>query len=124
MPDTHHRLQSTIKSELERKLAEFPFQQTPTDEIKAYIEGHLETRLSLDDHCDHLARSRRTFSRQLANEGVTYTAIRDEVRAKRAIELMRDQDLPVKQVAIRCDFSGVASFSKAFRNWMGQSPSD
>lgn len=66
----------------------------------------------------------RTLHRQLASEGASLQAIKDDVRRRRALELLRRTRQPIKQVAAEVGFSNEKSFSRAFRAWTGQTPSE
>ena len=89
-------------------------------------------RMLLQDHpgastadalADALHMSPRTLHRQLQEEGASLQSIKDEVRREQAIHLLRRTDRPVKQVALAVGFSNEKSFSRAFSQWTGESPS-
>lgn len=66
----------------------------------------------------------RTLHRQLASEGASLQALKDDVRRRRALELLRRTSRPVKQIAAEVGFGNEKSFSRAFRAWTGESPSE
>ena len=66
----------------------------------------------------------RSLHRQLALEGASLQTIKDDVRRVRAIDLLRRTQLAVKQVALTVGFTNEKSFSRAFRQWTGESPSE
>ncbi|MBO9646817.1 MAG: AraC family transcriptional regulator [Pseudacidovorax sp.] len=66
--------------------------------------------------------SSRTLHRQLLAEGLSLQGLKDEVRRQQAIELLQRTARPVKQVALAVGFRNEKSFSRAFREWTGQSP--
>jgi AraC-like DNA-binding protein len=66
--------------------------------------------------------STRTLHRQLQEEGVSLQALKDEVRREQAIEQLRRSTRPIKQVALAVGFRNEKSFSRAFREWTGESP--
>lgn len=66
--------------------------------------------------------SSRTLHRQLLAEGLSLQGLKDEVRQQQAIELLQRTARPVKQVALAVGFRNEKSFSRAFREWTGQSP--
>ncbi len=68
--------------------------------------------------------STRTLHRQLREEGAGLQALKDEARLERAMALLRRSDKPIKQVAALVGFDNEKSFSRAFRQWTGQAPSD
>ena len=73
---------------------------------------------------ERLHLSPRTLHRQLKEEGASLQRLKDEVREKRAIELLHRTDRPIKQVAQAAGFLNEKSFIRAFRGWTGQSPAE
>ncbi|MBB3809412.1 AraC-like DNA-binding protein [Pseudochelatococcus contaminans] len=69
-----------------------------------------------------LAISSRSLHRQLREEGASLQQIKDEVRRDKAMDLIQRSNRPLKQVAHLAGFRNEKSFSRAFRDWTGQSP--
>ncbi len=66
--------------------------------------------------------SPRTLHRQLQEEGASLQALKDEVRRERAVELLHRTAKPIKQIARAVGFGNEKSFSRAFKQWTGNSP--
>jgi len=66
----------------------------------------------------------RSLHRKLALEGATLQGIKDDVRRRRALELLDRTDLPIKRVALEVGYSDEKAFSRAFKQWTGVSPSE
>ena len=66
--------------------------------------------------------SERTLQRQLEQESTAFKVIRDGVRSELARALLTNRALKVEAIAQSVGFEEVASFSKAFTRWSGQSP--
>jgi AraC-like DNA-binding protein len=79
-------------------------------------------------HAEGLARalnvSLRTLHRHLRLEGASVQSLKDEVRCRRAQDLLRRTRQPVKQIAHQLGYRSDKSFARAFRQWTGASPSD
>jgi len=75
--------------------------------------GQVAAALNLSD---------RTLRRRLADEGVSFRGLLDEIREQLAEELLVTGGLPVAAVAQRLGYLEVSSFSQAFRRWKGVSP--
>ncbi len=73
---------------------------------------------------DLLNMSRRTLHRQLAEEGASLQALKNEVRHELAKNLLRQTQKPIKQIAVATGFSNEKSFLRAFRQWTGETPGD
>lgn len=70
-----------------------------------------------------LAMSPRTLARKLAAEGTSYAKLQRTVRLARAQEYLGSKDMHLSEVAHRLGFSDATAFSRAFRTWLGESPS-
>lgn len=66
--------------------------------------------------------SPRTLRRQLSGEGARYQALLDQVRHKRALELLRHGRLSIDEIADGLGYSDPSNFGRAFRKWEGVSP--
>ncbi|AUM11674.1 AraC family transcriptional regulator [Ketobacter alkanivorans] len=77
---------------------------------------------SLEALSDQLNVSSRTLRRQLSSYGYGYKSMLDQVRRQDAIRLLCINDLTIQQVSDLLGYSDPASFSRAFRQWSGQSP--
>ncbi len=79
-------------------------------------------------HAEGLARalnvSLRTLHRHLRLEGASVQSLKDEVRCRRAQDLLRRTRQPVKQIAHQLGYLSDKSFARAFRQWTGATPSD
>jgi AraC-like DNA-binding protein len=68
--------------------------------------------------------SARTLQRRLGDCGVTYKEILDETRRVLALAYLSAPRHTVSEVTYLLGFSAGSSFTRAFRRWTGQSPSD
>jgi AraC-like DNA-binding protein len=64
----------------------------------------------------------RTLQRRLAEAGVHYRALVEEVRFARALQRMADPSVKLIDVAFALGYSDPAHFTRAFRRWTGVSP--
>ncbi len=68
-----------------------------------------------------LGLSPRSFFRRLADEGLRWRSLLDEARCARALQLLRETDLPVEQIAGRLGYADASNFSRCLRRWCGRS---
>ncbi|MGY3544835.1 AraC-like DNA-binding protein [Bradyrhizobium sp. USDA 4472] len=66
--------------------------------------------------------SGRTLARALSDEGTTFSAVLSELRQALAKRYLRDQDLPISEIAWLLGYREVSSFSHAFTGWTGVTP--
>jgi AraC-like DNA-binding protein len=77
---------------------------------------------SLIEVARQLHVSTRTLKRRLAEQGMTFTAIADDVRRQRALLLLENRDLSIAEIATRLGYTEVPNFTRAFRRWTGKTP--
>ena len=66
--------------------------------------------------------SRRTFQRELARHGATYSELVREARFDAACRLLGDPDLKIIEIAFETGYANPQHFSRAFRQFSGMSP--
>jgi AraC-like DNA-binding protein len=71
-----------------------------------------------------LGMSTRTLSRRLADEGLTFSSILDELRADLSEKYLQNGELSISQIAWLLGYTEVSSFAHAFQRWTGKSPTD
>jgi AraC-like DNA-binding protein len=69
-----------------------------------------------------LHMSPRTLQRRLEGEGTALTDVVARARRELAERLLSDASMPLAEVAVRCGFSELATFSRAFKRWTGKPP--
>lgn len=68
------------------------------------------------------AMHRRTMSRKLEAEGLTFQQLLDEVRYDVARQLIRHAHIPLAEVAGALGYSEASALTRAFRRWSGLTP--
>jgi AraC-like DNA-binding protein len=69
-----------------------------------------------------IAKSERTLTRLLASEGCTFSGILDALRLDLGKSYLREQNLPISEVAWLLGFQDVSPFFHAFKRWTGKTP--
>lgn len=69
-----------------------------------------------------LAMTPRTLRRRLAAENTSFDALRVEVHATLAGELLSSTDLSIEQIADRLGYAEPSCFSRAFKKWRDVTP--
>lgn len=67
--------------------------------------------------------SLRSLQRHLSEEGSSYEQVLAETRHALAMQHLQAQDCSISEVAYLLGFADSSSFSRAFKRWSGQSPS-
>jgi AraC-like DNA-binding protein len=103
--------------------------QIERDNLQGRVRDVLTQRLahgepSQEDVAELLNMSARTLQRKLGDGGTTYKEILDETRRVLALAYLSAPRHSVSDVTYLLGFSAGSSFTRAFRRWTGQSPSD
>jgi len=69
-----------------------------------------------------LGISVRTLTRLLASEGCTFSEVLDSLRLDLAKSYLREQDLPISEIAWLLGFQEASSFFHACKRWTGKTP--
>lgn len=77
----------------------------------------------LEQVSDRLHMTARTLRRRLAQEGITYKSLVEEAKRRDAIRLLDDPDVPLHRIASWLGYQDPANFTRAFRQWTDQTPS-
>jgi AraC-like DNA-binding protein len=103
--------------------------QIERQNIQARVRDVLRHRLSLgepsqEDIAESLGMSVRTLQRKLGDSGTTYLEILDETRYEMARAHLSSRRYSINDVTHLLGFSAESCFTRAFRRWTGQSPSE
>jgi AraC-like DNA-binding protein len=103
--------------------------QLERDNIQWRVREVLTQRLAhgeppQEDVAELLNMSARTLQRKLGDAGTGYKEILDETRRVLALAYLSTPRHTVSEVTYLLGFSAGSSFTRAFRRWTGQSPSD
>ena len=91
-------------------------------ELRAILRGRLEDGpYDADSIAAELHMGLRTLQRRLGAEGTAFSEVLDAARREVALELI-ETDLPVRDLARLCGFSGSRALTRAFRRWTGSTP--
>jgi AraC-like DNA-binding protein len=69
-----------------------------------------------------LGVSRRTLARRLAAEGLTFRKILDDLRFDLTKRYLREEDLPISEIAWLLGYGETSALSHAFKRWTGHAP--
>lgn len=100
---------------------------TPKDTLEAELHRHLSRALSTGvpsaaEVAREFGMSERTFYRRLSSSGLTYQGVVQQVQKGLAEELFSGNACSIAEVAFLTGFSEQATFSRAFKRWVGTPP--
>ena len=71
-----------------------------------------------------LHMSTRNLNRKLSAENTSFKAVLLEIRSELASQYINDATLTLTEISYQLGFSEISSFSRAYKRWTGQSPSE
>ncbi len=80
-------------------------------------------RVLVEDVARSLGMSKRTLARKLADEGLNFTEILQQLRRDLAVRYLGDRKLHVSKIAWLLGFNEVSAFTHTFKRWTGKTPS-
>jgi AraC-like DNA-binding protein len=107
---------------LELEAANRALPPSPTVAVEQLLLRASHSKLSIDEVAGALQVSVRTLRRRLREDGSSFRALCNRIRADTAQRLLREQGMTVRAVARRLGFSDERTFRRAFKRWLGQVP--
>lgn len=99
------------------------FHSTFTTQVMNYIgESAVEAIPLIEEVASYFNMSSRNLRRRLKEENSSYQAIKDTLRKEHAMKLLNSNVLAINQIAREVGFNEPAGFTRAFKQWTGQSP--
>lgn len=95
------------------------------DSATSYVKQHLDEKISLDQIANHCGMSKSHFSRTFKSQNsVTFQEYLCQQRMNKAVELLKDSDFMVTQIAFAVGFTDLSYFTRTFQRYIGLGPSD
>jgi AraC-like DNA-binding protein len=112
------------RDQCQRELDSLGLNGRLTERVRALISKPEGGCRSLEEVAATLHQSTRTLKRQLAGEGASFLALREDERRERALVLLRSPHHSLAEIATRLGYANLTSFERAFRRWTARTPAD
>jgi AraC-like DNA-binding protein len=93
------------------------------DQVRSQLVNRLADHPTPQLVARALGMSQRSLQRRLHEHGTSYEAVLGEVRKELACAFLREGRYSVGELAFMLGFEDASAFARAFRRWMGVSPS-
>lgn len=95
--------------------------------LKAQTKGEIARALSeglpnMADIARRLGLSARSFHRRLAEQGMSFHDLAEETRREIAVNMLREDQYALSEVAFLTGYSEQSAFNRAFKRWTGATP--
>jgi AraC-like DNA-binding protein len=111
------------RTQLDALLARRWSQAGLAGKVRAILRRDLQRAADMERVAEELCMTSRNLRRLLADEGVSFREILDDVRQTLAEDLLLSARFTVDQVADRLGYDRTASFREAFKRWKKVPPS-
>ncbi len=118
-PIVHAVLRARVDQIMQELSAARPFAHLVRSVIGREVAGGVPTILHV---ARALAVSQRSLCRRLAEEKTSFSEVVDDVRRELALAHVRNESMPLSEVAFASGFSHIESFHRAFVRWNGETP--
>lgn len=115
-------LEQTYQQLCERLISEAQVSDDLVGQLFALLVRANRQYPSASEAAAQMSISERTLNRRLARQDLRFGEVLDQVRQQRATYLLDRSNLPIEQIADMLGFAETASFSRAFKRWLGVSP--
>jgi AraC-like DNA-binding protein len=118
------RLNATLKELLDARVREQAGPASFSEKVKQAILRHAQiTFPPLELVADVLHMTPRTVQRKLQEEDTSFRQVSDAVKEEIARNLLANPELAIAEIGLRLGYGDVSSFHRAFRQWVGMTPS-
>jgi AraC-like DNA-binding protein len=123
LPTANESLHKVLRAHADRLLADVAPGDSLTDRVSADILTTLRSGpVAAEQTAARLGLTRRTLTRQLQQQGTSYSELLKEARYRMAIHYLCNTTHSVEDVAFLLGFSECSPFVRAFQRWSDHTP--
>lgn len=115
-------LAKVMEENCAKELKELIGNRSVTHQIRSLIQSDVVAFDSLDQVAEKLHLSTRSLQRKLQEENQSFRVIYHDVFVKKALQLLKDRDVSLDNIAEQLGYSTVSSFMRAFKRLTGETP--
>ncbi len=125
MPNADQRLLAILRTCLTEMGPAVRRSESLVDRLRSELRRMLPDGYpSLEKVAETLGMAVWTVQRRLTEEGLTYKQLVEDTRKELALMYLRQNHIPLSELAFLLGYSELSAFSRAFRRWTGLSPRD
>lgn len=96
-----------------------------SSDVEILIKNALPSGIpSLSQIASHIGMSNRTLNRRLSERGITFRELVQKSQEEVAKDLLKNSNRSIGEIAYETGFSEQSTFNRAFKRWVGCSPSE
>ncbi len=124
LPHANLLTRKLLEEHCETQKVELLGPENTVDSIRQYICDCEDVMPRLEEIAERLNITRRTATRKLQAEGLSFQELVAEEASKKAIQYLQTTNLTVEQIALKLGYSESAGFIRAFKRWTGKVPKE
>jgi len=121
LPFFNPQMASVTEAKLQQILSLIKEPTTLSEKISRLLLRDLTQLPTVEKMATSLHMSAATLNRRLKAEGLSFQQLKDNVRYQHAQRLLQGTD-SLDAIAAQLGYSDASNFTKAFKNWAGESP--
>ncbi|MGB4659228.1 MAG: PocR ligand-binding domain-containing protein [Mobilitalea sp.] len=95
-----------------------------SNRIKKYLNQHYASKITIESLCEIFLCSKSTLTNTFKNSfGTSIMEFLAQIRIDQAKQLLKNDSLTIKSIAVSCGFSDQNYFTKVFQKYMQMTPS-
>lgn len=94
-----------------------------TTRVGEEVHDKLDKLPTLPELAEAMKIKPYTLQRRLAEEGITYLDIKNQLKRDAAIDLLVNTQLSIEEISAQLGFSEISPFTRSFKSWTGIPPS-
>ena len=124
LPHANELTHKLLEEQCEAQKVELLGADNIVDQVRQYIKACEGIKPSVEAFADSLNMTRRTATRKLQAEGLSFQEIIAEEVSRKATHLLQTTNLTIEQIAVKLGYSEAAGFIRAFKRWTGKVPKE
>lgn len=93
-----------------------------SQQVDDYLDLFMEQFPTVQEVATTFGMPERSFRRRLSEEDMSFRKLMDQVRFRKAQQMLADTRLPVETIALKLGYAESAAFIHAFQRWSGKTP--
>ncbi|MCA9528229.1 MAG: AraC family transcriptional regulator [Myxococcales bacterium] len=116
------QLRSIMRKYAEEQLGRLPSVEGFLDDVRREVAAQVTAGARLEDVARSMGMSARSLQRRMQDEGTTYQAFVQEVRADLAASYLAEGQMPLGEIAFVLGYSEPSAFHRSFKRSRGVTP--
>lgn len=122
LPKSDPLMRNIYEKECKQLLKKYRNRKTTEDAVRQELSFSDDGYQDIENLARRFSMSSRTLCRKLSAEGTSYQAIIDDIRKRKAIDLLMKTNKSNEEIAATIGYSNTANFYHAFKRWTGYTP--